>query len=75
MNKFIHCMYENEFFIKDDIIYDTTDGCIKQYRCENEMWLLSAFYFTQKVIIYRCINATDHVRTKYMLLMEPKRNT
>ena len=40
MEKFIHWIYENNLFIKDGIIYDTTDGCNKQYRCENSMWLL-----------------------------------
>ena len=29
MNKFIHWMYENNFFINYGIIYDTTDVCIK----------------------------------------------
>ena len=38
--KFIHWMYENNLFINDGIIHDTTDICNKQYRRENEMWLL-----------------------------------
>ena len=29
MNIFIHCMYDNNLFRKDGIIYDTTDGCSK----------------------------------------------
>ena len=33
MKKFIHWMYEGNLFIKYGIIYDTTDGCIKQYIC------------------------------------------
>ena len=30
-------MYENNLFIKDDIVYDTTFECSKQYRYSNEM--------------------------------------
>ena len=29
MKEFIHWMYENKLFIKDSIIYDTTNGCSK----------------------------------------------
>ena len=39
IKNFMNCIYENNLFIKDGIIYDTTYGCIKQYRCENEMYL------------------------------------
>ena len=53
MNKFIHWMYYNNLFIKDGIIYDTTNGCSKQYRCENAIWLLSVLSFTHILIIYR----------------------
>ena len=41
MKKFINWMYENNLFIKYGMINYTTDGCIKQYRFANEMWLLS----------------------------------
>ena len=44
----------------DGIIYDTTDGCSKQYRYENAMWLLYVLEFTHRVIIYRYINAPGH---------------
>ena len=53
----IHRIYLNNFFIKDGILYDTTDGCSKQYRCANVMWILFVLEFSYKVIIYRCINA------------------
>ena len=43
--KFIQWMYENNLFIKDGIIYDTTYGCSKQYRCENKMRILSVLEF------------------------------
>ena len=29
--KFTHWMFDNNLFIKDGIIYDNIDGCIKQY--------------------------------------------
>ena len=51
-------------FIKDCIIYDNTDVCIKQYRCANELWILSVLSFTYKVVIYRYINAPGHGRRK-----------
>ena len=40
MKMFIHCMYENNVFKKDIIIYDTTDGYRKQYICADTIWLL-----------------------------------
>ena len=57
---FIHSMYENNLFIKNGIIYDTTYRFSKQYRCANAMWPISILEFTYIVIIYRWINATDH---------------
>ena len=51
MKNFIHWMYENNLLINYGIIYDTTDGCSKQYRCENEMWILSVLEFTNRTII------------------------
>ena len=57
-------MYEYYVFINDGIIYDTTDGCNKQYRCANEIWILSVLAFTHRVIIDRCINTTGHGRIK-----------
>ena len=56
MKEFIHSMYKNKLLIKDGIIYDTTDGCIKQYRFANTIWLLSVLEFTYIVLIYRCID-------------------
>ena len=56
MKNFIQRMYGNNFFIKDGIIYETTDRCFKQYKCTNEIWLLSVLVFTYRVIIDRCIN-------------------
>ena len=53
-------MYQNNLFIKDGIIYDTTDGCIKKNIFENEMWTLSVMIFTYRVIIDRCINDPCH---------------
>ena len=51
MKKLITWMYDNKLFIKDGIIYDTTDGCIKKYISENSMWLLYVLTFTYRVII------------------------
>ena len=53
-------MYKDNFFIKDSIIYDTSDGCSKKYRCEDELCLLLALSFTYRVIIYRYINDSGH---------------
>ena len=57
-------MYDHKFSIKDGIIYDTTDGCNKQYRCANALWILSVLSFTYILIIDRCINAPGHDRRK-----------
>ena len=56
-------MYENNLFINNIIIFDNTDICIKQYRCENAMWLLSVLEFMHRVMIDRCINSTGHGRS------------
>ena len=64
MNKFIHWFYDNEFPMKDGIIYYTKYGCSKKYRFENAMCLLSILEFTHIVIIYRCINDPGHGRIK-----------
>ena len=61
---FIHSMYANNLFIKDGIIYNTTYGCSKQYICANAMQLSYVLYFTHRVKIYKCINATGHGRSK-----------
>ena len=64
MKKFIHWIYDNNFSIKYDIIYDTTNGCSKQYRCANATWRLYVFVFTYRVVIDTRINATGYVRRK-----------
>ena len=64
MNNFIHWMYENTFFIKDGIMYDTIYVCSKQYRYANAMWLLSVLAFTYKVIIDICIDSPGNVRIR-----------
>ena len=51
-------------FIKYGIIYDTTDGFSKKYRCTNAMWILSALAFTHRVIRDRCVNYPGHGRIK-----------
>ena len=53
MKTIIHWMYEEHLFIHDGIIYDTTDGCNKQYVCANELWQLLVLSFTYRGIIYR----------------------
>ena len=75
MNNFIHWMYENNFFIKYGITYDTTDGCSKQYRCENEIWILSAFSFTHRVIIDRCNNSPGYGRSKIYFINGENKHT
>ena len=51
IKKFIHWMYANTLSIKGGVIYDTIVGCIKQYRFENAMWLLSVLPLTHRVIL------------------------
>ena len=57
-------MYDHKISIKDGIIYDTTDGCNKQYRCANALWILSVSEFTYRVIIDSCNNAPGNVIRK-----------
>ena len=57
-------MYEENLFIKDGIMYDTTDGCSKQYRFENQMCLLSVLAFTYIVTIDKFINSPDDGKIK-----------
>ena len=64
IKKFIHWMYKNKLLIKYGMIYDTIYGCRRQYRRVNSMWLLSVLVFTNRVIIYRCIIAPGHGRSK-----------
>ena len=60
MKKLIHWMFEDNLFINYGIIYDTTYGCSKQYRCSNIMWLISVLECTYKVIIYIFNNYPGH---------------
>ena len=46
------------------IIHYNIDGCRKQYRFENIMWLLYVLKFAFRVIIDRCINAPGNRRIK-----------
>ena len=57
-------MYEENVFIKDGLLYDTAYGCSKQYRYTNAMCILYLLEFTNRVIIYRCINALGYGRRK-----------
>ena len=68
MEFFINWMYENNLFIKYGIIYDTTYGCIKIYRCVSVMWLLSILEYTHRVIIDRFINASVHGKRKIYVI-------
>ena len=53
-------MYENKFFIKDGVIYDTIYGFIKQYICANAIWLLLVLTFTYRVKIDKCVSCPFH---------------
>ena len=55
---FTECM--RKLFIKDGIIYDTSDGCSKKYICADAFCLLSVLSLTFRVIIYRYINDPGH---------------
>ena len=57
-------MYEEILSIKYGIIYDTTYGCIKKYRCADSMWILYVLAFTHTVTIYRQTNAPVYGRSK-----------
>ena len=71
---FIHQIYYNNFLIKDGIIYDTINGFSKQYRCANQICILSVLAFKNKLIIDICINAPGR-GLKYinMVLMDTAR--
>ena len=60
MKKFINWMYNENLVINDGIIYNTTDGCSKQYICANSLWNLLVLLFTYTVVINRYINAPVH---------------
>ena len=72
MKKFIHWIYEENLFIKDGIIYDTTDICSKKYRCENAVWVLFVLAFTHRVIIHGYINAPGRGRIKIVDTLKAK---
>ena len=54
-------------FIKYGILYDTIDGCSKQY---SSLWVLSVLVFRYIVMINRCINALGHGRRKIDVINE-----
>ena len=60
MKNFIQWIYENNLFIKDGIIYDTTYACREQYRCENAMCILYVLKLTYRVMIDIWINVKGH---------------
>ena len=45
------------FFIKDGILYETIDGCRKQYIFTDSIWILSVLDFTYRGILDRFINS------------------
>ena len=47
MKKFIHWMYEDKSFIKDGIIYDTTDECRKIHMCKFNVAIFCIGIYTQ----------------------------
>ena len=64
MKTSINHMLENHKIAPGYVIYDTTDGCSKQYRCANAMYLLSKLSFMYQVVIDRCVSAPGHGRSK-----------
>ena len=57
-------MIENHQLAPGYTIYDTTDGCSKQYRCANAMYLLSKLSMMYQIYIDRCVCAPGHGRSK-----------
>ena len=57
-------MYENNLFINDGIIYDTTNGQSIQCRCVNAIGILSVLEFPHTMIINRCNNSTGNRKIK-----------
>ena len=57
-------MNENNWFIKDGTIYDTTDVCRKKNRCATAMCLLSVLELIYIVIIDICIHVPGRGRSK-----------
>ena len=79
MKCFFHWMYENNFFITYNIIYDTKDGCKNKNWCANAMWLLSVVEFTYIMIIYiwnntpgRRISKVDGINLYDKTYLKPK---
>ena len=60
IKNFIHWMQENKLFIKNGIIYDTTDVCSTKYICADAMWILLVLELTYIVIIDRLTNYPGH---------------
>lgn len=51
---------EDGFMKSGSTLWDNTDGCMKQYRSANVMFLLWAFAWTYNIIIDRAIGAPGH---------------
>ena len=55
-----HYLSRFKAFPNDCCIFDHTDGCAKQYRCGNALFLLSALCHKYKIVIGRAIAAPGH---------------
>ena len=64
-------MYKNNLFIKDGIIYDTTDVCINKYRFANAIWLLSLLVFTYIVKLDKFVISTGRGRRNIDIINVP----
>ena len=50
-------------------LYETTDGCSKQYRCGTALWFLSALSYECNIIIDRSFCAPGHGKCGRLLLI------
>jgi hypothetical protein len=57
-------MREQSLLKCGDVIYDTTDGCTKHYRCYNSIYLLSKLSMQYQIIIDRCVSIPGHGKSK-----------
>jgi len=60
MKTCIRDVHEDGFMKSGSTLWDNTDGCMKQYRSANVMFLLWAFAMTYNIIIDRAIGAPAH---------------
>ena len=61
----ISCMFEHHIqrhgpFPKSSVLLDHTDGCAKQYRCGNALYLLNVLSLSYNIVIDRAICAPGH---------------